>query len=55
MLLGEQEGERIGRREKIKDTEDANLGFYLCAPCGFQNEDKGRLCLCVCVGEKPQD
>lgn len=50
MLLGEQEGERIGRREKIKDTEDANLGFYLCAPCGFQNEDKGRLCLCVSVG-----
>lgn len=49
MLLSEQEGERIGRREKMKDTENANLGFYLCAPCGIRNEDESRLCLCVCV------
>lgn len=50
MLLSEQEGESIGRKEKIKDTEDANLGFYLCAPCGVQNEDEGRLYLCVWGG-----
>lgn len=52
MLLSEQEGERIGRREKMKDTENANLGFYLCAPCGIQNEDESRLYVKGLMGSK---
>lgn len=52
MLLGEQAGERIGRRERMKDTENANLGFYLCVPCGIQNEDESRLCVQGWVGSK---
>jgi hypothetical protein len=35
----------------MKDTEDANLGFYLCAPCVFRMRMRvDCVGVCVCWG-----